>query len=245
MKIKINTYGTIRKRVLKKWLKKTKRVRLKFEDDFSKSLDCVWQNKAEKLGYDHISVFCSLGEWSTNLTDLLTEEKYDDLKFDKDFEIVFRIYTRYFLIISEILEDFININKEIKKLESKKKSGNDLENNSFRENELKNLSDYINTIFKHKYENLHLHNHHIKKCFLDITDSKSNWEFECVDIITIDKVQQTYSESGCIEIPRLNYLIEVILKCYDKIKKEFKANDEYFNRLCVKFDRKSKTAANN
>ena len=110
---------------------------------------------------------------------------------------------------------------------------------------MEKLSGYINTIFKHKYENLHLHNHHIKKCFLDITDSKSNWEFECVDIITIDIVQQTYSESGCIEIPRLNYLIEVILKCYNKIKKEFKTNDEYFNRLCVKFDRKSKTAANN
>ncbi|HNY56505.1 MAG TPA: hypothetical protein PKI86_12795, partial [Chitinophagales bacterium] len=129
MNLKVNSYGIIRKRALKYWLKKTKRKREinTFNDDFSKSLDCTWQNKAEKLGYNHISIFCSLGEWSTNLSDLLFEEKYDNLKYDDDYEIIFRIYTRYFLIISEILEDFVLINKEIKILKDKKTAGKDLE----------------------------------------------------------------------------------------------------------------------
>ncbi len=240
MNLKVNSYGIIRKRALKYWLKKTKRKREinTFNDDFSKSLDCTWQNKAEKLGYNHISIFCSLGEWSTNLSDLLFEEKYDNLKYDDDYEIIFRIYTRYFLIISEILEDFVLINKEIKILKDKKTAGKDLENDIFKENELKNLSEYINKIFKHKFENIHLHNHHIDKCFLDITDSRRSWNFDYKDIISVENLELKYSDSVCIEIPKLSYMIDVVIKCYIKIEKEFIKNEKYFNRLCIKFDKK-------
>ncbi len=49
----------------------------KISDNFDKSIECKWQDKAFDYGYTHISVFCSLGQFVTHITDLLRDYRYD------------------------------------------------------------------------------------------------------------------------------------------------------------------------
>lgn len=245
---KQRNYGVVRKNVFNLWLKKTKRSRIEnyLDDDISNTLDCKWQYKAEKLGYNHISLFCSLGEWSSNITDLLSEEKFDQLRFDQDpdTEILFRLYTRYMLIISEIVEDFIELNAFLKNISGKKykdKSGNDFETLYFDTNELKNLSTYINCICKHKYNNIHFHNHHIPKAFRD-SKPYDNFYFNIENVISLKKPLSEISnqklDNTVIEVPKLKYLIGIIIKCYSTLQTIFKNNKNYFLKTCDHFDSK-------
>ena len=127
-----NTYGKVRKSILENWLTKSKRKRAtnSFEDDFSESLVCEWQNKWQD---GHVSVFCSIGEWSSNISDILSDEKYDYLYYITDSEVLFRLYTRFLMVISELIEDLQHINSIIKDIDpdDKKKSGRDFEQDFF------------------------------------------------------------------------------------------------------------------
>lgn len=107
-------FGEIRKAALEYWAAQTGRQirdangNLLLTDDFVDAYECDWQN-----GYNggHVHLFCSLGDWASNLTDLLKDDRYDelDLESEDDAKLLFRHYTRMLLIISEILTDFQDI----------------------------------------------------------------------------------------------------------------------------------------
>ena len=59
----------------------TGRNRIGANDDITGSWECGWQDRATAEGYGHISVFCSMGEWATNLSDLLTDDRFDHCSF--------------------------------------------------------------------------------------------------------------------------------------------------------------------
>src|SRR2546422_11393446 len=98
-------FQTVRQKELKFWLTKTNR-KFKIGDSFEESFECHWQLEADKRGKNHISIFCSLGDFATNLTDLLRDKRCDKYKFGLEEErdkALFRYYTRIFLIASELL----------------------------------------------------------------------------------------------------------------------------------------------
>jgi hypothetical protein len=251
--INFNTYGTIRKRTLEYWLKETKRIRHEhtpFDDDRNYALDCNWQDNATELKYTHISLFCSLGEWASNITDLLDEEKYDNLNYHtgSDYVVLYRVYTRFFLVISELIEDFIAIYAETKNINNKKNAGESFEENYFQEGELQRLSDFINNICKHKYKKsdnkdmdkeMHKYDHHLPKAFEDISDDDITFPF--TQIIGLNNLVFTEEPDTCILIPKLQYLIETIVKCYLKIDNLFKTDRASFILICDKYDQKITT----
>jgi hypothetical protein len=101
-------YSKIRKSVLAHWKIRSKRV-FKVTDNIINSVECTWQNKALDLGYNHISIFCSIGQFVSHITDLLRDYRYDKYDYDQSDEtneLLFRYYSRILLITSEILTDF-------------------------------------------------------------------------------------------------------------------------------------------
>ena len=74
-----NEIQTSKNNALNHWLTETERIR-EINDDYSMSIECIWQDQLVPEE-DHNSLFFSLAEWSTNITDLLSEKTYDNLRF--------------------------------------------------------------------------------------------------------------------------------------------------------------------
>lgn len=63
----------------------TSRQRINEHDNIEQSYECNWQLKyqaPDKAQQDHYSIFCSMGEWNTIITDYLTDKRWDALDFD-------------------------------------------------------------------------------------------------------------------------------------------------------------------
>lgn len=176
--MKDSSFGQVRKQALQFWLDSTNRTRGTV-DDFSNSYECGWQN--DLVPEDkHNSLFCSIGEWNSNITDILSESSIDHLTFDDEEarQTIFRYYSRLLLISSEILTDFQDClcylndysggHPEANKKATKQLSNPELEFSSV------NLFRYVNNICKHKIGNrpssllkYHKCNHHIDYQFKD------------------------------------------------------------------------------
>jgi hypothetical protein len=104
----MTNYSKIRKDALKQWESHSKRV-FKKTEILTDSFECKWQNEAEAFGYNHISIFCSIGQFGSHITDLLRDHRFDKYEFDQSGginEMLFRYYSRILLIASEIFTDF-------------------------------------------------------------------------------------------------------------------------------------------
>ena len=67
------------------WEIDTNRNCLLVNDDMTGSFECKWQVRAtQQLGYEHISMFCSLGEWANNISDILKDDNIDYCNFLND-----------------------------------------------------------------------------------------------------------------------------------------------------------------
>jgi len=166
-------FKEIREEAFERWLSDLTRSRAPGElsDNYGESYICKWQDQLTQKG-EHCSVLCSIADWLDNVSDLLDDQRYDDLT-KSDSEILFRYYTRVLLIVSEIIEDFVGLHACIKGVQ-KKEASRELENlgSEMEVKELKWLSDFINSVCKHKSEkdNYHIHNHHLKYEFEDFGD---------------------------------------------------------------------------
>lgn len=181
----MTNFSKIRKKSLAHWKFRSKRV-FKVTDNLAESIECSWQNKAFDLEYNHISIFCSIGQFGSHITDLLRDYRFDKYEFDQSEEkneLIFRYYSRVLLIVSEILTDFQDLyimavdnltTKQLSGLQSKvlkDKQDNaryKLSNNTIK---IKELLDFINKICKHKTSNFHICNHHIKFLFEDFHEN--------------------------------------------------------------------------
>jgi len=183
-------FKDVRNHCLRLWYSNTKRKRVGLDDKFHNSLECTWQRRRRKLGYDHVSIFCSIGDWSTNITDLLTDERFDDLDLtiDEDKEIIFRHFTKLALVISELLSDFEKIHN-IATGKNDTNASRACLSKADNPKIVDRFMCYINHIFKHKTAGLHLCNHHIPFCFDDAGPDCCNENFISVDNATRDKRQ--------------------------------------------------------
>lgn len=174
------TFKIIREAALNSWLTETKRQRKNETDEYIESFECRWQTGIEQPinETDHYSIFCSIGDWNTNLTDYLTDDRFDHFNFliEENKDVLFRQYTKILLTASEIMTDFQdilstfregklltdyefrdeNINSR-KELDKKSKIG-----------ETQRFFTFINNICKHKINNIHICNHHLNIHFEDV-----------------------------------------------------------------------------
>lgn len=211
-----NTFKEIRLNAKSHWHTVTKRKRNKTQinDDINDTFECNWQRDLVHPN-EHASIFCSIGEWATSITDFLHDSRFDDYTFNSERQrlALFRHYTRFFLIASEILVDFEDM---IKHFNDKQKDVRAFLKDSTLSFSFDEIMGYINNVCKHKFGNLkcdakyHLCNHHIDYVFKDSKTFAPNRN----NI----RVSNLKSRTGSkIEVPALIEVINQILFCYQKL----------------------------
>lgn len=221
-------FGNIRRQSFLLWEQETNRNCDLVNDDITGSFECKWQDRATiDFGYEHISIFCSLGEWANNISDNLQDVSCDNYNFldDDHRQALFRYYTRLLLIVSEMLCDFEEIVQKIGLLESKKAR----EFLSSKKGEMDSLLGFINTVCKHKVGNLHHCNHHLPIWFEDCKES-----FTFAKPIYIGNLD--FDQPDGMLIPKLSYFVQVILNCYSRLDELFEKETDKFKMICDEYN---------
>jgi hypothetical protein len=206
-------FGSTRKSCLNEWLSQTGRKLIEYNglryDDFAEGeFECKWQLTAKELahvdGNDkwHIPHFCSLGEWASNITDILTDDRFDDLSFIHlpDQEFLFRYFTRLLLVTSEMLTDFVDLLKLITNATTPRKDISPNVNKLFR---------FINNVNKHKVNNVHRCNNHLPFWFSDAGINNFSNPLD-LDHFNID------NPDGIV-MPQLILLIQTVIDGYSAV----------------------------
>jgi hypothetical protein len=236
-------FGSIRKTTLTFWLEKTERelkilgtpVSRIVIDDYSGGLfECQWQHQARTITNDthwHVSHFCSLGDWASNITDMLTDARYDDLPFDFGAygQILFRYYTRFLLVVSELIDDFAGLLTLMEGETSKKDRRQDLSNIL----DGNKLSGFINSVCKHKAApnqetKFHYCNHHLPIFFEDSGEI-------CTFNNAITKIKFDISEPDGVVMPRLSDLVVLVMGGYQLINEVIQHESEPFEKFILKY----------
>jgi hypothetical protein len=172
-------FGYVRNKALNLWLTGTGRKliphrNLRYDDFSFNDYECKWQQLSWNINGDewHVSHFCSLGEWASNITDILDDGRFDMFTFQngKDKSFLYRHYTRYMLLVLEMINDFVDILKLADiNLASKTQRKNSLSTIT----DVNELTNFINSACKHKADerngkHIHFHNHHLPIWFEDI-----------------------------------------------------------------------------
>jgi hypothetical protein len=251
------SFSIARRSALTHWKSRSRRV-YKTTDNLNNSIECEWQKRSWALGYNHISIFCSVGQFGSHITDLLRDYRYDKYDFDKDEdvnEIIFRFYSRILLVTSEILTDFQDLyilaenkistkqfgglrGKDLKAKQDKARK--ELSSNT---NKIQLLLDYINKICKHKTSNIHLCNNHIKYLFQDYHNLKNYKKkieigniknYTSYDPATFKRnVKPDY-----IVVPSLIEIIDIIINGYEVLEDLFEHDQSKFKFICDHYDDK-------
>ena len=226
-----NLFAKTRKQVFSLWERGTNRNCQPDNDDITQSFECKWQDTATiQLGYEHISIFCSLGEWANNISDILKDESCDYYDFldDEHRQALFRYYTRLLLVVSEMLCDFEKIVQKIESPQSKKARGF----LSGRKGEVDFLLNFVNHVCKHKVGGLHRCNHHLPIWFEDCLQDHT-----FLKPISIENLH--FDQPDGILVPRLSCSIEVILQCYTRLDDLFVKEADKFKAICSEYNGKS------
>jgi len=211
-----NTFGDVRKSNLQRWLHHMDRQRSEdnLDDIYTNSFECQWQEhftRNNKLKSDHPdkfhnSIFCSMGDWVTQISDWLCDERFDNLHYwyeDKEHalfirQVLFRHYTRFYLLVSEVITDLADLTDILLSEHDHYKARSFLSLNKDDKqfpNWVDELMDYINSICKHKigsgnkFHKLHLRNHHTPLSFIDNNEKQTKGRIkvyglkEIIDII--------------------------------------------------------------
>ena len=224
-------FGPIRLVSLDYWKDESHRTTDAINDDITASIECKWQDRATlECGYEHISIFCSLGDWASNISDLLKEESYDFYSFidEEASQALYRYYTRFLLVASEIISDFEEIVRIVNDSDVKR-SRNFL---SRRDGEVDSLLGFINSVCKHKVRKIHRCNHHLPIWFLDC-DRENPYE-KPISLSVLN-----LSDPDSILIPRLIDLLDIILDGYQRIDTLFESDEVKFAAICQQYDQET------
>jgi hypothetical protein len=228
-------FGSIRKITLNYWAEQTGREVMDdfgkplLTDSFSGAYECDWQNNYNS---GHVNLFCSLGDWACNLTDLLKDNRFDNLDLDNKEEsiVLFRFYTRIMLITSELLTDFQDIYANAENLSgsNRKQIARKFYFPYETPSRITKILEYINHTCKHKTQHIHLCNNHLPLYFEDSYERKKRLNYISIsDSSVVGK--------NAIQIPKLDYLIRAILTCYRKINTYFRKNKTNYLLLCQRY----------
>lgn len=200
-------------------------------DNFVGAYECTWQNSfADK----HVNLFCSLGEWGCNITDILRETRYDylDLTNESEAKVVFRYYTRFLLVLSEMLTDFQDIYihfEQLEKLKKPKFAARQFYSQLYKKDMYTEVLNFINSVCKHKTQHIHSCNNHNKIIFEDAGVIPLGYNYirlgEC----------NTGMDKNAILVPYLHHFINLLTGSYFLLDEHFKLYPQKFEQLCLKF----------
>lgn len=225
-------FGPIRQAVLTYWAEQTGRTILDdngnylLSDTFEGAYECAWQN-SYKGG--HVNLFCSLGDWASNLTDLLKDNRFDafDLDATEQGIVMFRFYTRMMLVISELLTDFQDIYLQTRGLDVRRQKN--IARTYYFPNEtpdrITRILNYINSTCKHKTQHIHMCNEHLPIIFEDSSLRRKRHSYISLD-------DTTTSSKNAILVPHLCYLVRSVLTCYRRLNSYFQSHRAEFRTLC-------------
>lgn len=229
-------FGPIRQAALIYWAEQTGRDIIDDQgnplltDSFSGAYECVWQN-----GYTggHVNLFCSLGDWACNLTDLLKDDRFDNLDLDNEEQsiVMFRFYTRLMLVVSELLTDFQDMYLHAQNLNPSRKNNSTARTFYFpneKPDRITTVLNYINSTCKHKTQHIHICNDHLPIHFQDSSLRRRRLNYLSLTDTT------TNGKTGIL-VPKLDYLIRTILTCYRRINSYFKQNRPNYQSLCQRY----------
>lgn len=221
-----NLFGQVREQALELWKATTFRDCEAVNDDITNSYECMWQDRATSLNYKHISIFCSLGEWANNITDVLKDESCDDYSFldPEHCQALFRYYTRMFLVTSEMLSDFEEITAFVNSTDVKS-ARTFLSDKPFG---LDTLFGFTNTVCKHKAKHIHLCNHHLPIWFEDCSEV-----CPFVQPITIGHLD--FDQPDGIFMPTLADVIMTVVICYNRLNELFERETNKFKAICDRY----------
>lgn len=214
-------FGSIRIAAWEQWQSGLNRSRAADEltDDYGDSQLCQWQRDCnDNANGLHCSFYCSLGDWLNNISDELTDPRFDALT-ENDHQILFRYYTRILKLVSEVMEDFTVLHAHVKGYKKSGRidratAGKCFSELQFEDGELQILSNFINSVTKHKSEgrNLHVCNHHLKVVFEDFSASGNSNQ------ISLDKQDwDNVDGKTTILMPSLNYLVGVVARLHETL----------------------------
>lgn len=207
-----NNFKPIREQCRRSWLSATGRRRY-INDVVADTVECDLQNNHVPQNM-HNSMFCSIAEWCTNITDLLYESTYDRYVFrtPRYNQALFRYYTRVLLLTSEILTDFQDAIRAIEKL-NKTGQARTLLNAPALPFTCDNLFAYINVVCKHKmatsdgHFRYHICNNHISYVFED-----DDGYTPSVNRVRVSNISNTpYAHGMELQVPSLQSILDQIV----------------------------------
>lgn len=228
-------FQEIRETALQYWAEQTGRQirdlngNLLLTDDFVGAYECDWQN-GYKQG--HVHLFCSLGDWACNLTDLLKDNRFDELDLENEHhaKVLFRHYTRILLIISELLTDFQDTYIHAAQLTSDRSRKNQVARAFYfpATDRINQVLSYINHVCKHKTQHLHTCNNHLPIHFSD-----AEARLPRLNYLSLENSDAT--GKNAVKVPELMYLIQTVIICYRRLNSYFRQNRANYCRFCTQF----------
>jgi hypothetical protein len=212
-------------------------------EEVADNLECKWQQRNWKIheGTDkkdnHISIICSLNNWSSHISDILTDVSFDlvqiynspvneemtDVETGKKFEFdvypyekLMRHYGRFFLVVSELIVDFGDIAKKLRISDFGKFYS---DNNVL---DYGKLRGFINNVFKHKANNFHRCNHHVPILFDDGFPPLDKYQSNSNEYMIEIGCSHEYSKKDVeyiLRLPRMVEIIKFLGICYQKLDK--------------------------
>ena len=233
-----------------------KRTRNGFNDNIEDAYECNWQSayttclvndiplnklgditttSKDRIESLHNSLYCSLGEWNSHVSDLLDIKKFDKIVFSNHFNFenqptydhmhaLFRHYTRILLVTSEVITDFICV---IKLLGMKEKDAREfLYAGSIIPFSVNDIMNFINDVCKHKTleGKLHCYNHHLPLYFEDCGLPKHSKHLKYITMY------------------KLGDIIGTILHCYKVFDQKLKEEYPVLQPILAKFEDKNITS---
>jgi hypothetical protein len=225
-------FGKSRRLAFEKWQTGTNRQGCGLDERYDLSYECQWQKHAqENLDYKHISLFCSLADWACNITDLLSDTRYDKYDFDNPAHrvILARYYTRTMMVIAEHLADLQQIVKALP--EKQNSSPRERISPPCDKNWVEDLHCFVNNVCKHKAEKNHIHscNHHLP---LHFDDMSNLCQFR--NPINLSNVKP--EKPNAIQYPKLELLVEHVLIAYTQVNSIVMKNEADFRKICDEYD---------
>lgn len=202
----------------------------------------------DRQGDKHINILCSMMAYSENITDILTDNRWDQKRFgfddynhhfdencpgilfypEDDDDVLFRVYTKLWLIASELFEDFIALHQLTLKV-SKATSQEFLSPNK---TELHQILGFTNRVFKHRDDGFHIANDHLKILF---EDSGHLFEFNNPISLTSISKEDFKGEPDSLVIPKMRFIIDILIHGYDKLFGLFSEKENYDKLINSRF----------
>lgn len=214
------------------WQTGTNRTGCDVDECYDNSFECRWQSHANtKFGYNHISLFCSLADWSCNITDLLSDSRYDKHDFDDEChgEVLCRYYTRLMMVIAEHLADLEKIATLLGA--PKGKAAREKISAATDKDWVDNFHKFVNCVCKHKAggKNIHYCNHHLPICFDDMANPCTVQN--AIRLPTVELVNGT-----AIWYPKLTHIVDGLLTAYTIVDEILMSDDAKFREICDRYE---------